>query len=169
MNPTAIALDSIVEALPQLKSLVAATQGISDSDLRNLIEGCADPKIKGRTAHVGSGASIEYAKTLLAAFTAEVEAIADLTDLDKEFPEVVETSSPESVEHSEVPAIQESVTSAEPSDDVTVDVQIDGEGVKVVADDDSKLYLVLPEKSVLKLSEASAEEKEQALKLASKL
>ena len=168
MNPTAIALDSIVEALPQLKSLVAATQGISDSDLRNLIEGCADPKIKGRTAHVGSGASIEYAKTLLAAFTAEVEAIADLTDLDKEFPEVVETSSPESVEHSEVPAVQESIISPETSD-VTVDVQIDGEGVQVVADNDSKLFLVLPEKSVLKLSEASAEETEKALKLASKL
>lgn len=168
MNPTAIALDSVVEALPQLKSLVAATQGISDSDLRNLIEGCADSKIKGRTAHVGSGASIEYAKTLLAAFTAEVEAIADLTDLDKEFPEVVETSSPESVEHSEVPAVQESVTSPETSD-VTVDVQIDGDGVQVVADSDSKLFLVLPEKSVLKLSEASAEETEKALKLASKL
>lgn len=168
MNPTAIALDSIVEALPQLKSLVAATQGISDSDLRNLLEGCADSKIKGRTAHVGRGASIEYAKTLLAAFTAEVEAIADLTDLDQEFPEVVETSSPESVEHSEVPAVQESVTSPETSD-VTVDVQIDGDGVQVVADDDSKLFLVLPEKSVLKLSEASAEETEKALKLASKL
>lgn len=168
MNPTAIALDSIVEALPQLKSLVAATQGISDSELRDLLEGCADPKIKGRTAHVGSGASIEYAKTLLAAFTAEVEAIADLTDLDQEFPEVVETSSPESVEHSEVPAAQESVTSTETSD-VTVDVQIDGDGVQVVADDDSKLFLVLPEKSVLKLSEASAEETEKALKLASKL
>lgn len=168
MNPTAIALDSIVEALPQLKSLVSATQGISDSELRDLLEGCADPKIKGRTAHVGSGASIEYAKTLLAAFTAEVEAIADLTDLDQEFPEVVETSSPESVEHSEVPAAQESVTSTETSD-VTVDVQIDGDGVQVVADDDSKLFLVLPEKSVLKLSEASAEETEKALKLASKL
>ena len=168
MNPTAIALDSIVEALPQLKSLVAATQGISDSDLRDLLKDCADPKIKGRTAHVGRGASIEYAKTLLAAFTAEVEAIADLTDLDQEFPEVVETSSPESVEHSEVPAVQESVTSAETSD-VTVDVQIDGDGVQVVADDDSKLFLVLPEKSVLKLSEASAEETIKALKLASKL
>jgi len=168
MNPTAIALDSIVEALPQLKSLVAATQGISDSELRDLLEGCADPKIKGRTAHVGSGASIEYAKTLLAAFTAEVEAIADLTDLDQEFPEVVETSSPESVEHSEVPSTQESVMSTE-TNNVTVDVQIDGDGVQVVADDDSKLFLVLPEKSVLKLSEASAEETIKALKLASKL
>ena len=55
------------------------------------------------------------------------------------------------------------------TNNVTVDVQIDGDGVQVVADDDSKLFLVLPEKSVLKLSEASAEETIKALKLASKL
>jgi hypothetical protein len=189
MKRTAIALDSLVEVLPQLENLAVATQEVSDQDLRNLIKGSADPKIKSRVACIGgNGPSVEYAKTLLGAFIAEIRLIGDLTDLDKEFPEVAPMESdphpddmpgdgmgiglePESesmMESAPVTDLPEAITPAgEP--EVTVDVQVEGEGVQVVHDEDSKLYLVLPDNAVMTLTEASVEDKTKALALVAAL
>jgi hypothetical protein len=188
MNRTANALDSMVEVLPQLESLAVATQGVSDQDLRNLLTGSVDPKIKSRVASIGgNGASVEYAQTLLRAFIAEVHLIGDLTDLDKEFPEVVEAPiEPDPDPMSDLgapasdlgptleptPVTNELPTEIEPAGgtpEVTVDVQVEGEGVKVVHDEDSKLYLVLPDNAVMTLTEASVEDKKKALALVAAL
>jgi len=183
MKRTANALDSLVKALPQLEGLAVATQGVSDQDLRKIIASSADPKIKSRVSSIGgNGASVEYAKTLLGAFIAEIHLIGDLTDLDQDFP-AVEPSPELSPEPTFPEPTPEPDLGIEPTTDttglpagiepsapeVTVDVQVEGEGVQVVHDEDSKLYLVLPDNAVMTLTEASVEGKKKALALVAAL
>lgn len=195
MRKVASILESLVGSVPALEAIAAKAQGVTNSDLRALLERAPDPVIKARAAHVGGEADLSYFGVLMANAIKELKRVADLTDDEAEFPEFPEEGMDEEFAGEEAPAIEEPAleeapiieepltpaieeTFVEPiemgapiapesvlapSPEVTVDIHVDGEGVEVVHGDDDRLYVVLPESTVLSLHTASEEETRKIL------
>lgn len=181
MKRIAALLESLVEQIPALEAVAASAQGITNADLRALLEGAQDQTFKARAAFVGTEADIEYVGLMLAHAVKEIKRIADLTD-DEAIFEVpaedqpsIDEANPVTEAPLDVPvdAVLPTETLDEggltgdeklaPTPEVTVDVQIDGEGVEVVHGEDSKLYVVLPDNAVLSLAEATPGEAKSIL------
>jgi hypothetical protein len=183
MKRIAALLESLVEQIPALEKVAAAAQGVTNADLRALLEGAQDQTFKARVAFVGTEADVEYVGLMLAHAVAELKRIADLTDdeaifeaptaddqLSADEPLAPTDEAPLAPEMDMAPAVEapaaEEVSGDEklaPTPEVTVDVQIDGEGVEVVHGEDSKLYVVLPDNAVLSLAEATPGEAKSIL------
>jgi hypothetical protein len=191
MKRIAALLENLVEQIPALEKVAAAAQGVTNADLRALLAGAHDQTFKARVAFVGTEADVEYVGLMLAHAVAELKRIADLTDDEATFestaadepaassdelaplttedpaapatdnmdpaPAMDSLNAPSDVEG---PAGDEKLA---PTPEVTVDVQIDGEGVEVVHGEDSKLYVVLPDNAVLSLAEATSGEAKSIL------
>lgn len=192
MRKVASILESLVGQVSTLEAIAAKAQGVTNNDLRALLERAPDPVIKARAAYVGNEADLSYFGVLMANAIKELKRVADLTDDEAEFPEFPEegadefetteepTMEPSITEGSEAPLVEEAPLTEEPaiaepfpeivmepvaeesilapSPQVTVDIHVDGEGVEVVHGDDDRLYVVLPESTVLSLHTASEEE-----------
>ena len=160
MQKFAKTLDSLVGQLDSLQAIATSAQGLKNEDLRKLIQASADPKIQARASFVGAKANVEYFKALVAAAAQELQIIADLTDLDVEFPvEEMETpAAPAEPVTSEPPVSAPEVEAAPAADETVVDVAL-GDGVEIIYNDDKELFLKLPDTSVLKVTEATARDK----------
>lgn len=192
MRKVASILESLVGEVPSLEAIAAKAQGVTNNDLRALLERAPDPVIKARAAHVGGEADLSYFGVLMANAIKELKRVADLTDDEAEFPEFPEEGTDEFAAEDEplttteeetfeeAPVVEEPITPAieettimeplpisepvqqesvlAPNPEVTVDIHVDGEGVEVVHGDDDRLYVVLPESTVLSLHTASEEE-----------
>lgn len=189
MKRIAALLESLVEQIPALEQVAATAQGVTNADLRALLAGAHDQTFKARVAFVGTEADIEYVGLMLAHAVQELKRIADLTDDEASFeptaldepadpsdelaPLTDEAPLAPAPEGDLAPAIDTPGMPAEdapagdeklaPTPEVTVDVQIDGEGVEVVHGEDSKLYVVLPDNAVLSLAEATPGEAKSIL------
>lgn len=186
MRKVASLLESLVAEVATLEAIATKAKGVTNSDLRALLERALDPTIKARAAHVGGEADLSYFRVLMANAIKELQRVADLTDDSAEFPEFSEDAGDEGFSEeteedefgSSEPAVEDSfetpapdlatesitpdLTSGEtvlaPNPEVTVDIHIDGEGVEIVHGEDDQLYVVLPENAVLSLHTASEEE-----------
>jgi hypothetical protein len=183
MKRIAAKLESLVEQIPALEIMAASAQGITNADLKALLEGAFDQSFKVRAAFVGTEVDVEYVGLMLAHAVKELKRIADLTDDEATFEPVADDQplddSALSTEEAPLaldtpldaplsPEVPEAgpVSGDEklaPTPEVTVDVQIDGEGVEVVHGEDSKLYVVLPDNAVLSLAEATPGEAKSIL------
>lgn len=56
MKRIAALLESLVEQIPALEAVAASAQGITNADLRALLEGAQDQTFKARAAFVGTEA-----------------------------------------------------------------------------------------------------------------
>ena len=180
MKRIAAKLESLVEQIPALEVLAAAAQGITNADLKALLEGAFDQSFKARASFVGTEVDVEYVGLMLAHAVKELKRIADLTDDEAVFETPTEDLSSPEVPAEEAPLLDaplDAPVSTEapdagdvsgdeklaPTPEVTVDVQVDGEGVEVVHGEDSKLYVVLPDNAVLSLAEATPGEAKSIL------
>lgn len=153
MNTIASKLDTAVGMLPQIEKLGGLLQGLKDEDLRGLFAASEDPRFQKRASLINSShcGGVEYVCALVRATAAELKRLSDLTDVEQTFPEVVP---------SEVPPVQTEPVALTGPD---VHVQVEGpEGVEVAVED-NQIYVVLPENSVLKVSEASKAEASRIL------
>lgn len=161
MQKFAKTLDNLVGQIDSLQAIATSAQGLKNEDLRKLIQASADPKIQARASFVGAKANVEYFKALVAAAAQELQIIADLTDLDVEFP-VEEMEAPavpaEPSVTSEPPVSAPEVEAAPAAEETVVDVAL-GDGVEIIYNDDKELFLKLPDTSVLKVTEATARDK----------
>lgn len=171
-------LDTLLEGnVELLQKLAAQAKGISNEDLKKLIAASSDPRIQARAALVGTSVNIEFARNLLASAAQEFKILSDLTDPDMAFDAPDETSPETAPDNQGEPLTSEPPVTPETSvtdsnlppalqsenPEQTVDVQIEGDGVQVVYDDEKNLCIVLPDNSVLTLNEATASTKQMAL------
>lgn len=167
MKRVAQALDALVGKLATLQSISALAQTVSTADLNKLLKASSDPKIQARANK--HQAEMEFFRTLIAGAVKELEDIAALADVDAEFPELVEPAV-------KVPALPSGDSAApgepemETSGETTVttppesevSVEISGDAVQVVNGDDGRIHVVLPDNSVMTLSEASVKDRVRA-------
>jgi hypothetical protein len=179
MKRIAALLENLVEQIPALEKVAASAQGVTNADLRALLAGAHDQTFKARVAFVGTEADVEYVSLMLAHAVQELKRIADLTDdeatfeptaLDETLPSddaPLTEDAPVVPDMGEAPLVTDEAPAGDeklaPTPEVTVDVQIDGEGVEVVHGEDSKLYVVLPDNAVLSLAEATPGEAKSIL------
>jgi len=167
-------LDGLVESINALKKIHRFAALVTDEKLQELLSKSSDKKLAKRASIVGSHASPDYARALLAATIREIQKISDLADVETEFPEMVppteeapEAEAPAEGGEDEAPAelAPISVPAEALLPEPEVEVAVEGEGVELVHAEDSKLYMVLPNSTVLKLSDASPEEAKVAMAL----
>jgi hypothetical protein len=158
MRRVAQSLDALVETLPALRAALKNASAVNDAAFKRLLEKSGRPKLAKKSDTV----SPEYAKALVAAAIVELKKLqrfAESDDVADEFPEMVDEgaegeASTTTEEGDDAHTIEEGLGSEEPE----VEVTIDGDGVEVVHGEDSKLYMILPDNSVLKMEEASERE-----------
>jgi hypothetical protein len=173
MKKVAQSLDALVETLPALEAALKNADAIDDAAFKRLLETAGRPKLAKKSDAV----SPEYAKALVAAAIIELKKLQRFAESDEvadEFPEMVdeggEGEAPATEGEPEVPATTEegepalteesadTPASSTIEDEPEVEVTIDGDGVQVVHGEDSKLYMILPDNSVLKMEEATERE-----------
>jgi hypothetical protein len=169
MLRTAKSLDGLVESINVLKKVHRFAALVTDEKLQQLLSKSSDKKLAKRASIVGSHASPDYARALLAATIREIQKISDLADVETDFPEMVPpTEEAPAKGGEEAPVVSEEAPAA-PAEallaEPEVEVAVEGEGVELVHAEDSKLYMVLPNSTVLKLSDASPEEAKVAVAL----
>jgi hypothetical protein len=170
MLRTAKSLDGLVESINALKKVHRFAALVTDEKLQELLSKSSDQKLAKRASIVGSHASPDYARALLAATIREIQKISDLADVETDFPEMVPPTEEAPAEGGEeAPVVSEEAPAAVPAEallaEPEVEVAVEGEGVELVHAEDSKLYMVLPNSTVLKLSDASPEEAKVAMAL----
>lgn len=122
MKKVANLLESLVAEIATLESIATKAKGVTNRDLRALLEGARSPKIKAHAAHVGGEADLSYFKVLMANAIRELNRVADLTDEDADFPEFAEEGKDDGFENEETP---EENTSEAPLPDESMDTTLD--------------------------------------------
>lgn len=158
MQKFAKTLDTLVGQTDSLQAIATSAQGLKNEDLRKLFEASADPQMQARAKFVGTKANVEYFKALVAAAAQELQIIADLTDLDVDFPTEDVEPPAVSTEPTPEPPVSAPAVEAAPAEETVVDVAL-GDGVEIIYNDDKELFLKLPDTSVLKVTEATARDK----------
>jgi Arc/MetJ family transcription regulator len=163
MRRVAQSLDALVETLPALRAALKNASAVNDAAFKRLLEKSGRPKLAKKSDTV----SPEYAKALVAAAIVELKKLqrfAESDDVADEFPEMVDEGAEDEASTTTEEGDDDAHTIEEGSDDglgseePEVEVTIDGDGVEVVHGEDSKLYMILPDNSVLKMEEASERE-----------
>jgi hypothetical protein len=161
MKTLAQKLDAALKNFSALEAMSIELDGIKDEDLRQLLNATEDPKFKKRAQSVNSAVfgGVEYLHALLKAATLEAKRLADIADLDAEFPEVAEPLPTPEV----APVPEAAPVAPVPEEETVVNLQIEGpEGVEMVQEN-GQIYVILPDNAILKMTEASTTEREAIL------